>query len=58
MDGFARQLGVARANVEDLLDGVRCHLELLGISLRGDTGLQTGSRRILMPLHQELAESR
>jgi hypothetical protein len=57
MDGMARQLGVARSNVEDLLEGVRRHLELLGISLRGDTGLQTGSRRVLMPLHQELHES-
>jgi PAS fold len=58
MDGLARQLGVARANVEDLLEGVRRHLELLGISLRGDTGLQSGSRRVLMPLHQELDEAR
>jgi PAS domain S-box-containing protein len=57
MDGMSRQLDVARSSVEDLLDGVHRHLELLGIGLRGDTGLQTGSRRVLMPLHQELDES-
>ncbi len=57
MDSFVRQLSVAQSNVEDLLDGVHRHLELLGISLRGDTGLTTGSRRVLMPLHQELEEA-
>lgn len=50
MDGLTRQLSVARSNVEDLLDGVHRHLELLGISLHGEPGLFGGRKRVLTPL--------
>ncbi len=57
MDGLTRQLTTARSNVEDLLDGVHRHLELLGISLHGDTGLAAGRRRVITPLRDELDET-
>ena len=57
MDGLIRQLSAARSNVEDLLDGVHRHLEMLGISVHGDAGLNSGSRRILTPLRDELDET-
>ncbi len=57
MDGLIRQLRTARSNVEDLLDGVHRHLDVLGITLQGDAGLNAGRRRIVTPLRDELDET-
>jgi PAS domain S-box-containing protein len=55
MDALASQLADARQEVEDLLDGIQRHLEMLGTSLHG--GEQSPARRVvtLLPDDDRLA---
>jgi PAS domain S-box-containing protein len=54
LDALARQLEVARRQVDDLLDGIHRHLEMLGTSLHAEAAL--AGRRVVTALpHDPLA---
>jgi hypothetical protein len=50
MQSLARELVAAQSNVEDLLEGVHRHLEILGISLREGSRVGPDGRRVVASL--------